>query len=169
MYATNHVPPLNMDTSTTDCCPKFDPSAWDEETFVFQDKLFVKAATKSFLHMPLNMGSVVTKTWKQIEDAGAKDPEEFIMLSEEASPWRANHYFLVTKEVPGMDNVKLSGSYLAKVFEGPFKDAGKWHTAMQQVVREAGKEPSTIYFYYTTCPKCAKVYGNNYVVGLAKI
>jgi hypothetical protein len=26
-----------------------------------------------------------------------------------------------------------------------------------------------MYFFYTTCPKCAKVYGKNYTVLLAKI
>jgi hypothetical protein len=26
-----------------------------------------------------------------------------------------------------------------------------------------------LYFFYTTCPKCAQVYGKNYVVLLAKI
>jgi hypothetical protein len=27
----------------------------------------------------------------------------------------------------------------------------------------------TLYCYYTTCPKCAKKYGKNYVVLLAKV
>ncbi|MGE5758418.1 MAG: hydrolase [Sideroxydans sp.] len=26
-----------------------------------------------------------------------------------------------------------------------------------------------LYFYYTTCPKCAKKYGKNYVVILAEV
>ncbi|MHC1707784.1 MAG: hydrolase [Bacteroidales bacterium] len=25
------------------------------------------------------------------------------------------------------------------------------------------------YFYYTTCPKCAKAYGKNYVVSLVEV
>lgn len=25
------------------------------------------------------------------------------------------------------------------------------------------------YFFYTTCPQCAKVYGKNYTIALAKI
>jgi hypothetical protein len=31
------------------------------------------------------------------------------------------------------------------------------------------KEIEKIYFYYTTCPKCAKLYGKNYTVIFAKI
>jgi hypothetical protein len=26
-----------------------------------------------------------------------------------------------------------------------------------------------VYFFYTTCPKCAEVYGKNYVVGVVEI
>ena len=26
-----------------------------------------------------------------------------------------------------------------------------------------------LFFYYTTCPRCAKQYGKNYVVGLAQV
>jgi hypothetical protein len=32
-----------------------------------------------------------------------------------------------------------------------------------------GRTLETLYFFYTTCPKCAKHYGKNYVVGIAKL
>ncbi len=32
-----------------------------------------------------------------------------------------------------------------------------------------GKTMSKMYFFYTTCPKCAKKYGKNYVVILAQL
>jgi hypothetical protein len=32
-----------------------------------------------------------------------------------------------------------------------------------------GMTASKVYFYYTTCPKCAKKYGKNNVVGFAKV
>ena len=35
--------------------------------------------------------------------------------------------------------------------------------------RVLGKPDGEVYFYYTTCPKCAKHYGHNYVVGFAEI
>ena len=36
---------------------------------------------------------------------------------------------------------------------------------------EKGKhlDLDTTYFFYTTCPRCAKHYGKNYVVGVAKV
>jgi hypothetical protein len=31
----------------------------------------------------------------------------------------------------------------------------------------AKRGESDVYFFFTTCPKCAKAYGRNYVVGVA--
>jgi hypothetical protein len=40
---------------------------------------------------------------------------------------------------------------------------------MKAYVEAQGKELKKMYFYYTTCPKCAKEYGKNYVVILAQV
>jgi hypothetical protein len=32
-----------------------------------------------------------------------------------------------------------------------------------------GKKAKKYYFYYTTCPKCAKKYGHNYIVAFAEV
>ncbi|RWK67222.1 MAG: hypothetical protein E5X43_25790 [Mesorhizobium sp.] len=63
----------------------------------------------------------------------------------------------------------LSGNFVTKVFEGPYSQARVWHEEMRQIARDRKSEPSNVYFFYTTCPKCAKAYGKNYVVGVAAI
>jgi hypothetical protein len=40
---------------------------------------------------------------------------------------------------------------------------------MTKYVQSKGKEPKKLYFFYTTCPRCAKVYGKNYTVLLAAV
>jgi len=40
---------------------------------------------------------------------------------------------------------------------------------MQNYVKSKNKDLKKLYFYYTTCPKCAKIYGKNYVVLLAQV
>ena len=62
----------------------------------------------------------------------------------------------------------ISGIFLAKVFEGPFRNMWKWVEEMNRYVTAKGKTVRQMYFYYTTCPKCAKKYGKNYVVILAQ-
>lgn len=165
----NELPKQDMKNSETGCCPKFDPKPWDESKFQFDNKLFIKAKTINFFHIPLNMGPVITKTWQKIEKANAANKDEFVMLSTDPSPWRGEHYFAVNKDVPDAEMDHLSGTYLTKVFEGPFKEAGKWVKQTQEYVKSKGKNLKNLYFYYTTCPKCAKYYDKNYVVAFAQV
>lgn len=156
----NHVPKLSKD-NPTNCCPRFNPKDWDGKTFEFKNKHFVRMTTISFFYMPLNMSSIMTKAWTAITAAGADSKDEFVMLSYDISPWKCEHLLSVTKKVPGQENVKLTGKFMARVFEGPYKDAPNWIKAMNTSKK--------VYLYYTTCPKCQKVYGKNYVVALAQV
>ena len=163
------LPPFNMDTSETGCCPRFDQTGWDGAEIEFQQRPFVRSKTINFMHIPLNMASMIRKTWKKIEDAGASPTDEYLIMSTDPSPWRGEHYFSVTKDVPDADMVRLSGNYLTKVFEGPYREAGTWVRELQEFVDSRDRQLNKMYFFYTTCPKCAKHYGKNYVVGFAEV
>ena len=165
----NTLPKYDASDNPTNCCPRFNPEGWDEQELHFKDKLFVKANTKSIFHIPLNMGSMFPVTFKAIEDADAQNMEQFIVLSHDPSAWRSEHFFSVSKEVPGQEMVKMSGDYLTKVFEGPYKNAPKWEKEMQAFVKSKGKQVLKTYFFYTTCPKCAKFYGKNYLVAVSEV
>jgi len=154
--------------SETGCCPRFNPQPWDEKEITFKDKLFIKDHVKSFLHIPLNFGKVMVRNMEKIQRAGALPPEP-LMLSDEKSLWGADIYIAVSKQVPGTEMVRISGTFLTKVFEGPYKDAGKWAQQMKNYVTSKTKEIKKMYFFYTTCPKCAEFYGKNYTVILAQI
>ena len=165
----NTLPNYDMSDNPTGCCPRFDPEDWDHRDLHFRDKLFVRAKTWSIAHIPLNMGSVFRTTFKAIEQAGANADTNFIVLSQDQSSWSAEHLFAVTKNVPGAEMVSLNGNFTTKVFEGPFKNLPKWCEELKSSVRDEGKEPLRTYYFYTTCPKCAKAYGKNYVIGVAEI
>ena len=152
----------------TGCCPRFNPEPWDEKEVTWQDKLFLKDHIRSFLHIPLNMGKVMTRNMEKIEEAGALTPEPLV-LSDDKSLWGADVYIAVSKEVPGAEMTRVSGTFLTKAFEGPYSNTGKWVGEMKAYVKSEGKELKKLYFFYTTCPKCAKVYGKNYTVILATI
>jgi len=154
--------------SETGCCPRFDPEPWQEQEVTLDDRLFVKDQVCCFFHIPLNFGSKMKKNMKRIEQADAAAPE-VLVLSDDKSLWRSDLYISVSKEIPGVETVKMPGTFLTKVFEGPYKDAGKWAREMEAHVQSRGREMKKLYFFYTTCPKCAKVYGKNYTVLLAQI
>ncbi|HBH46316.1 MAG: hypothetical protein A2445_04320 [Candidatus Jacksonbacteria bacterium RIFOXYC2_FULL_44_29] len=154
--------------SETGCCLRFDPAPWDNKEISWSDKLFLKDHVTSFFHIPLNFGSVIVKNMERIKKADALSDIP-IMLSDENSLWGATIYIAVGSEVPGATMVRISGTYLSKIFEGSFGNMGKWVIEMRDYVKEQGKALKKLYFYYTTCPKCAKHYGKNYVVLLAQI
>lgn len=105
---------------------------------------------------------------KLIENANAKAPYQ-LMLTDEKSLWSVDIYIDVAKEVPGAQMTTISGTFLTKVFEGPFQNIGKWTGEMKDYVKSKGRQLEKMYFSYTTCPKCAKVYGKNYVILFAQI
>lgn len=166
---TNTLPFYDAGDNPTGCCPRFKPEGWDEQALHFENKPFVRAETRSIFHIPINMKAVFARTFEAIEKAGAVDAEQFIVLSNDLSPWKSEHLFSVTSEVPGVDMVELSGEFLTRVFEGPYRKAPVWYRDMEEFVRGQGKGLKRIYFFYTTCPKCAKFYGKNYVVGVAQL
>lgn len=166
---TNALPFYDQSDNPTNCCPRFKPEGWDEQDLHFKDKLFVRAKTRSLFHVPMNMGKVFPRTFAAIEKAHAYNDKDFIVLSRDPSAWTGEHYFSVSSEVPGQEMVHLNGDYLTKVFEGPFKDAPKWEKEMEEFVNAKGKRVKNTYFFYTTCPKCAKYYGKNYVVAVAEV
>ena len=153
---------------STGCCEPFDPKPWENKTIVWKNKIFVKDHVTSFLHIPLNMGSKIVKNLKLIEKANAK-PSYQLMLTDEKSLWGSDIYIDVIKNVAGAQMAKLSGTFLTKLFEGPYQNAGKWAIEMKNFVKSKNKNLKKLYFSYTTCPNCAKVYGKNYVVLFAQI
>jgi len=152
----------------TGCCPEFDPAPWDGKVFEWENKKFIKDKVFTFLFMPVNFGAVITRMNKQIEKAGAKVPD-WMCLSDHNSKWNMDLYLAVDKEVSGAENVTLSGKFLSKVYEGNFKDTGKWCEDFKEYAKGKGMKIKKWYMWYTTCPKCAKVYGKNHVVIVGEI
>lgn len=156
------------DNAETGCCAKLDATVWDDKTFVWKDKPFLKDHLRSFLHVPLNFGSVISRDLTTIEQATAY-PEQPMWLTDEVSPWGADVYVAVDRDIPNATMAKLSGTFKTKVFEGPYRNVGKWVGAMEKHVAAQGQKVEAMYFFYATCPKCAKHFGKNQVVLFAKV
>ncbi len=154
--------------SETGCCLRFNPEPWDEKEVTFEDRLFVKDHVRSLFHIPLNFGKVMVRNMAKIAKADAL-PKEPLLLSDEKSLWGADIYIGVDKEVPGAEMARISGTFLTKVFEGPYKNVRHWVEDMKAHVKSKAREIKKMYFFYTTCPKCAKFYDKNYVVILAEV
>lgn len=121
------------------------------------------------MHIPLNMGTVVKRMLGKIEGAKATpDSKDFLMLCYDPSPWKSEIYMTVTKNIPDGKIAKLSGSFLSKVYDGPYNAVPNWIKDMDKYVAGKKKTVKKYYFHYAYCPKCSKKYGHNYCIAFAQ-
>jgi hypothetical protein len=156
------------DNTESQCCPKFDPTKWDDKVFKWSDKKFIKDKVFTFFYMPVNFGQVITRMTQKVESACVKMPD-WLCLSDHTSKWNMDLYLAVDQEVSGADNVVLTGKFYSRVYEGDFKDTGKWCADFEVQAKEKGLSVKKYFMWYTTCPKCAKKYGKNYVVVVGQV
>lgn len=150
------------------CCPRVEVEKWDNKELVWKDKKFVKTKVRTFMYMPMNFGKVITKTMKSIEESSAK-VEDNLCLSDHTSKWNMDILLAVDKEVKGLENITLSGKFYSKVYEGEFNKTKEWSEDFESNIDKKGFKIKKLYMWYTTCPKCAKKYGKNYVVIIAEV
>ncbi len=148
------------------CCPPLDIDRWDGQSHEWENKLFVKTRVRCFLYIPINYGSKIRKVVHRTDAAGVAIPEGLI-LSDQTSPWRMDLYFAVERGVPGIQNTTLSGQMVSKVYEAPYKEAGRCHKQFVQWMDRRGSIPQRLFTWYATCPACAKKQGKNLMVYLA--
>lgn len=159
---------MENNKQSTQCCPKFNPELWDNKIITWNNKKFIKDKVFTLFHMPINFGSVMKRITEKVEKNKVNIPG-YLCLSDHTSKWNMDVYLAVDKEVRDAENITLSGKYLSKVYEGNFKDTGKWSEDFKNFAKEKGFNIKKWYMWYTTCPKCAKKYGKNYVVIIAQI
>jgi hypothetical protein len=158
----------HYDNTVTGCCAPLDVARWDGQRFTWDKKPFVRGHIRAVMHVPMNFGSVMRRLHAEVEAAGAY-PEEPLWLTDELSPWGSDVYLAVDRTLPGVPTTELSGTFLTKVFEGPFRDAGNWVQEMKDYVAAEGEELEKIYFFYPTCPDCSKKLGRNQAVLFARV
>lgn len=154
------------------CCPRFDPQLWQDKEVGWDGKRFIQDSVAQLMHIPLPgaFGRTVRRMYDKIgkAEAGTLD-EDNLMLFSEVSPNKGQLFISTTKDVPDAKNTTLSGTFLTRVYDGKFNDIPKWLKDMNGYIKEKEKTAKQYYFYYTTCPKCAKKYGHNYVVIFAEV
>lgn len=154
----------------TDCCLPFDPTRWHEKTHVWKQKLFLKDTVFQIMHIPLGMTSVVNRMMKKIEAAGAMpDTKDFLMLCYDPSPWKSEIYMTVTKDIPDGSMAQLSGTFISKVFDGPYHHVPNWIDEMDRFLASRKQRSLKYYFHFAYCPTCMKKYGHNYCIAFAQI
>jgi len=159
-------------TETKECCLQFDPQPWDKVTHEWKDRPFITETLPQFLHMPLPWmyKRTLARMWEKAKGLGiAPDMKDFLLLAYDPSPWKSELYLAVTREAPSADVATMTGTYVSRVFDGPYSGVPKYITEMEKYLKTLAKKSKKYYFYFTTCPKCAKKFGHNYIVAVSEV
>ena len=105
---------------------------------------------------------VMRKADRAVRAAGGSFTDN-MGLSDHTSRWNMNILISVDRVVSGMKNITLTGRYYFRVYDGPFSDTAKWCSDFYEAAKSKGFIVRKLYMWYTTCPKCARKYGRNYV------
>ena len=156
-----------------ECCPKFNQKKWDEKTFKWEHKQFIKASVPTFFHIPLPplIGKKITNMMKMAEDSKKLETnkEDILLLFADPSAFRSDMYLSVTDKVPNANNTGISGTFMSKVFDGAYKEVPKFLKQMRAYLNKQHKKAKNYYVHYAYCPKCAKEAGHNYMVLFAEV
>jgi hypothetical protein len=150
------------------CCPEFNPEPWNDKILIWENKRFIKEKVCTLFYMPVNFGRVMKRLDRKVTAAEAQIPD-WLCLSDHTSKWNMDIYLAVDKDIPNSENVVINGKFYSRVYEGPFKETGNWCKDFESVAQTKGFQVKKWYMWYTTCPKCAKKYGKNYVVVVGQI
>lgn len=154
------------------CCQKFEISKWDNKTFDWNEKLFIKASVPTFFHIPLP--SMIGKRMKILceladkAEANIPDLSDALVMFHDPSAFKSEIFYSVTKPIEGAENTTLTGRFEAGVFDGPYNSVPKHIKTMNKKLEEQGKKVKDYYIHYAYCPKCAKKFGNNYMILFAE-
>ena len=159
---------MDSPESNFECCPPFDPIPWDKQTIEWKNKPFIREKVFTLFYMPMNFGRVMKRFNEKMTKSGASNPD-YLGLSDHTSKWNMDLYLAVDKEIQEAENTTLSGKFYSKVYEGPFRDTGNWMKDYETHTKSKGLTVKKTYMWYTTCPKCAKKYGKNYVVLVGQV
>ena len=156
-----------------ECCPEFHPEKWDGKTHSWYNKPFIKETIPTFFHIPFPpmIGQKITKMWKMVEDAKRVEPDkqDVLMMFRDPSAFKSEIYVSVTGPVPNANNVTISGNFVSKVFAGAYNAVPKFIKQMDEYLAKDGKKAKDYYIHYAYCPKCAKKFGNNYMILFAQV
>jgi len=155
------------------CCPKFEPAKWDKKTFTWDKKPFLKESVPAFFHIPFTpmIGKKMNKMMAEADQAKANIPDltEALVLFHDPTAFKSEIYYSVTEPVAGANNIGLSGTFKAGVFEGPYNSVPKHIKEMDKRLAGEKLKANSYYVHYAYCPGCAKKVEHNYMVLFAEL
>ena len=98
-----------------------------------------------------------------------EDRGDILLLFNDPLAFKSDIFLSVTGEVPKAKNVKLTGRFMTKVFDGPYREIPTFIKQMKAYLKDQHEKAKKYYVHYAYCPKCAEEKGHNYMVFFAEL
>ena len=144
-------------TDLTTCCPEFNPVPWGDQTFNWENKRFIRDKVFTVFYMPVNFGQAMKRLDRKVTAAGASVPD-WLCLSDHTSKWNMDLYLAVDKDVQEAENTTISGNFYSRVYEGPFKDTGKWCKDLRKKPGPKDYPSKNVHVVHNLPEMCQKVW-----------
>ena len=156
-----------------ECCPEFHPEKWSEKTFKWHEKRFIKTWLPTFFHIPYApmIAKRIANLMELAEEAQAleENKEDILLLFTDPHPFKSEIYLSVNHHVQNANNTSLSGNFISKVFDGPYKAIPKFIMQLKDFLHLQEEKAKRFFVHYAYCPKCAEEFDHNYMVIFAEI
>lgn len=154
----------------SNCCPEVRKEDWEYVQHEW-NKYFLEGNVFQLFRMPLNYGSVLKKLAAAAKARNWDKHGNPLVLTQETGFFSMQMLLELFRPDPKADGVVFfSGSFISHYYEGPYSGLGKAVQELDDYVTKAtGLPPKDYFFWYTTCPKCAKERGNPVTVIFARI
>jgi hypothetical protein len=162
-----------MKNQDQECCPEFNKAKWEKKTFTWDNKLFIKESLPTFFHIPFPpmIGEKTMKLHRLAEKSNATIPDrtDALILFRDPSAFKSEIYYAVTREIKDGNNTSISGTFITRVFDGPYNRIPLYIREMGKYLKEKGQSAKDYYVHYAYCPECAKKSGHNYLILFAQV
>ena len=162
-----------MKPTGTECCSKFEPERWNDKTFHWENKHFIKESIPTIFHIPFpkSIGKKVNKMMVLAEEADSlsDDKLEDLLLFNDPTAFKSDMYLSVAERIQDAQNIELTGTFICKVYEGSYHKVPKFMKQMEDYLRGQDKRVKDYYIHYAYCPKCSKEFGHNFMAMFAEL
>lgn len=141
-----------------ECCKRLNSEEWDKKELVWRDKPFYKSHFLAFFHVPVNIGGKIMEGLAKIKETGLA--AENMVLVKNDNLFGADLLIPIAHKSDIFETELINGKFLTRLFEGHYGDMRRWLKETKQYCQEKGFSPKEFIFFYATCPKCAKKYGD---------
>jgi hypothetical protein len=120
---------------------------------------------------PPMIGKKIVKMLKTAEESKMEiqNKEDILILFADPTPFKSEIYLSTTGDVSNAENVKFTGTFVSKVFDGPYNAIPKFIKQMDEFLATKDKKAKKYYVHYAYCPGCAKKYGSNSMILFAEV